>query len=56
LESQLFDFPRGAHDDWPDALAGAISLLDPVAAVAAGDKDLAEDTLEPLTDEWRLYA
>jgi predicted phage terminase large subunit-like protein len=56
LESQLFDFPRGAHDDWPDALAGAISLLDPVAAAAAGDKDLAEDTLEPLTDEWRLYA
>lgn len=34
LETQLLDYhpDRDQHDDWPDALAGAIQLLDPVAA------------------------
>lgn len=55
LESQLFDFPNAAHDDWPDALAGALILLDPIAAQAADpDTDLADDEYEPLGDEWRL--
>lgn len=33
LETQLLDYEpdREMHDDWPDALAGAIQLLDPVA-------------------------
>ena len=56
LEAQLFDFPRGAHDDWPDAVAGAVALLDPYAAAAAGEKDLSTDEYEPLGEEWRLWA
>ena len=43
LEAQLLDFPNG-HDDFPDALAMAVALLDPYAAQAADPaKDLAED-------------
>jgi len=48
LEMQLLDFPNGQHDDYPVAVAGAIALLDPFAAHAAGDTDLAEDQFEPL--------
>lgn len=57
LEMQLQDFPGGTHDDWPDALAGAIALLDPYAAAAAGDVDLGQDEYRPLEvelgGEWR---
>lgn len=49
LVTQLMDFPRG-HDDHPDALAGSIALLDPYAAQAAGDQDLADDEYPPLDE------
>lgn len=51
LETQLLDFTPGVdgkHDDYPTAVAGAIALLDPYAAHASGDLDLAEDQYEPL--------
>ena len=48
LRTQLLDWPNG-HDDLPDALAMMVSLLDPMAAMAADpEKDLAEDEYEPL--------
>jgi hypothetical protein len=50
LQVQLLDFPNAKHDDWPDCLAGAIALLDPYAAQAAGDKDLSEDEYPPLDE------
>jgi hypothetical protein len=51
LESQLLDFGQpGVHDDWPDALAGAVALLDPFAAEAAGTTDLTEDEYPPLLE------
>jgi hypothetical protein len=58
LESQLQDFSSGGiHDDYPDALAGAIALLDPYAAAAAGEEDLTKDEYPPLEDQtdgdWR---
>lgn len=46
LETQLLDFPSGSMDIL-DAVAMAVSLLDPWAAHAAG-KDLGEDEYEPL--------
>lgn len=53
LETQLLDFGTARHDDHPDALAGCVSLLDPYAAAAAGDKDLGEDEYEPLALRFR---
>lgn len=52
LEAQLLDFRPGVeqHDDYPDSLAGAIALLDPYAAHAVGDTDLAEDEMPPLEE------
>lgn len=48
LEEQLEDWPNGLKD-LPDAIAMALTLLDPFAAQAADpSKDLAEDTYEPL--------
>lgn len=47
LESQLLDWPNGKKD-MPDALAMAITLLDPYAANAAGEHDLGQDTQPPL--------
>jgi hypothetical protein len=55
LQMQLTDFPNAAHDDWPDALAGCVSLLDPFAAAASG-KDLETDEYEDIDEElgeWR---
>ena len=60
LKTQLLDFPRaGTHDDFPDALAGAVALLDPYAASAAGEFDLAADAYattldEEIGDDWRV--
>lgn len=58
LEQQLIDWPNGKMD-FPDALAMAIGLLDPLAGFAfdPGDSDNGEDPLsrdqfEPL-EEWR---
>lgn len=45
LESQLVDWPNGKLD-MPDALANAISLLDPYAAAAADGRDLEADEYE----------
>jgi predicted phage terminase large subunit-like protein len=54
LESQLLDFPNG-HDDFPDAVAMAITLLDPYAAQAADPtKDLGADDYEPLDNVLEL--
>ncbi len=53
LEAQLCDYRRGVEDqkdDHPDALAGAVALLDPFAADAAGDTDLSEDQYPPLDE------
>jgi len=57
LEEQLLDWPNGKKD-FPDALSMAISLLDPMAAAAAGEKDLGEDEYEDLDkvfkwEDWR---
>jgi|TARA_R110001583_G_scaffold45552_2_gene143422 hypothetical protein len=47
-ETQLFDFPNGKKD-LPDVIAMCIALLDPMAALAAGeDVDLTADQYEPL--------
>lgn len=57
LETQLLDFENTVHDDHSDALAGAVSLLDPFAAHAAeGGEDLGKDEYPPLEEElgeWR---
>lgn len=47
LESQLLDFnpDRDLHDDWPDALAGAIKLLDPVAGYSSPKASDNEDDI-----------
>ena len=37
-------------DDYLDAAAGCVALLDPFAAQAAGDKDLSEDEYPPLEE------
>lgn len=53
--AQLLDFPNGKHDDGPDAVAGAVSLLDPYAPMMAGG-DLGDDQYKPLDEElgeWR---
>ncbi len=60
LEAQLLEFPQGKKDA-PDALAMAITLLDPVAACAADpDKDLADDVYPSLEEvfngDWRRKA
>lgn len=48
LESQLLDWPNGKKD-YPDAVAMAISMLDPYAAQAADpETDLTADEYEPL--------
>lgn len=55
LEAQLLDFPNGKHDDAPDAVAGAIALLDPYAPMAAGE-DMGKDQYPPLEEvlgNWR---
>ena len=53
LEAQLLDFRPGIeqHDDYIDSEAGAIALLDPYAAHAVGEVDLAEDEMPPLLEE-----
>ena len=52
LETQLYDFRMAGntHEDWPDALAGCIVLLDPWAAMAAG-QDLTANEFKPLREE-----
>ncbi len=61
LEMQLDEFrpdDSHVHDDGPDGVAGALTLLDKFAAMAAG-VDLEEDVYEPLEKvfggEWRQY-
>lgn len=50
LISQLLDWPNGKMD-FPDALAMAVSLLDPYAAQAADPSfDLGDDEMEPLDE------
>jgi len=49
LETQLLDYPNGKKDG-PDAAAMCVTLLDPYAASAVGDKDLAEDEYDPEED------
>ncbi len=59
---QLDDFRMDEsheHDDGPDGVAGAVILLDPFAAMAAGE-DLSKDVYEPLKTvfggrNWRRY-
>jgi hypothetical protein len=51
LESQLLDWPNGKRD-FPDALAMAVSLLDPYASAAAGGWDLEKDEYEELEMEY----
>lgn len=50
LQAQLLDFGvGGSHDDWPDALAGAVALLDPgawAAAERAGEEGPRPSTLD----------
>lgn len=61
LETQLKDFRRGAEqkDDYIDAQAGCIALLDPVAGLAADDNAFEENSLPPLEEvmggDWRSY-
>lgn len=60
LEEELMAFGMpGVHDDQPDALAGAVQLLDPWAATAAGLEDLSADSMPDLDDvigaDWRSY-
>lgn len=60
-ESQLLDYPNGKKDG-PDAVAMAISLLDPYAAFAFDPEDqdpdkLAKDQFKPIDEElpgWRM--
>jgi len=55
-EAQLADWPNSKLDG-PDVVTMAVSLLDPHAPEASGDKDLAEDEYEPLEkilgSKWR---
>jgi hypothetical protein len=55
LESQLLDFnpDRDLHDDWPDTLAGAIQLLDPVAGYSAPNADKEEEDMPSVEEEIR---
>lgn len=55
-ETQLLDWPNPQRFDRADAMAGAIALLDPHAAEAAGE-DLGRDQYGSLDDElpdWRV--
>lgn len=56
LETELLDYPLG-KDDGPDCEAGVVALLDPFAAEASGERDLADDEFEPLEKvfkgDWR---
>jgi len=59
LETQLLDYPKGKKD-LPDAVAMAITLLDPYAAQASDpDFDLGEDEYPPLDEvfggDWRPH-
>lgn len=45
---QLLDWPTPKRKDRADAMAGAVALLDPYAAMAAGDTDLGEDEGPPI--------
>lgn len=59
LETQLLEYPKGKKDG-PDAVAMAITLLDPYAASAADpSKNLADDSYPPLEElfggEWRSH-
>jgi hypothetical protein len=53
LETQLLDYDpdRDQHDDWPDALAGAIQLLDPVASYNNLEMAKDEDAIPELLEE-----
>lgn len=56
FETQLLDWPNPAKFDRADAFAGAVALLDPHAAEAAGE-DLGKDQYAPLEEElgdWRV--
>lgn len=62
LETELLDFRPDIddqQDDEIDALAGAVALLDPYAAQAAGDVDLSKDEYPPLEEvmggDWRTH-
>lgn len=55
LDTQLLDYPNGKKDA-PDAVAMAVALLDPYAAAAVGDKDLAEDEYDEDDDMTLTYA
>lgn len=51
LELELLEYGQpGVHDDGPDCLAGAIVLLQPYAAQAAGEGDLGNDQFPPLEE------
>lgn len=55
LETQMLDFRRGADqkDDYVDAQAGSIGLLDPYAIVASPEYNGKLKDLEEITDDWR---
>lgn len=59
LETQCYDYNparKEQKDDWPDALAGVISLLDPYAASAVGDgKPLEADAYDNDQDDLRNW-
>jgi hypothetical protein len=51
LEAQLVDFPYGKHDDHPDCVAMAFSILTPSAIMAAGiEGGLDKNRYDPLPD------
>lgn len=51
LEEQLLDFDGKGHDDYPDVVAMATTLLDPFAAQAADpNKDLGDDEYPPIEE------
>lgn len=54
-EAQLLDFPNGKHDDGPDAVSGALGLLNPAVEVEPGG--LSADSMPPLRQvfggDWR---
>ena len=57
-EGQLLDFPRGKKDG-PDVISMCVTLLDPVAGVAASEEDSFEDQYESLEEffggDWRTF-
>jgi len=60
LETQLEDFRMDnshVHDDGPDALAAAVALMDPAAALAAGhdiNEDYYKEDIDDTLGDWRF--